>query len=171
MSGRGIIIASLFILAALGVGIYCGFTIGAQVGRAEVAAALAPDIAANQANLAALHERVTEQLNDARGMMTFLGLASHYGENEHGNMTAIMEIFDKNELTAASKFLPFNSYWLVTNLENGKQVAIRINDDGPNIPLRMVDLSDAAATRLEMKHRGVIGVSMIPIFGLTKDEK
>lgn len=73
------------------------------------------------------------------------GTASWYGEKFHGKMTASLEKFDKNALTAAHKTLPLGSQILVTNLSNGKTVTVRINDRGPFHGGHEIDLSEAAA--------------------------
>ena len=80
------------------------------------------------------------------------GLASWYGGKFQGRRTASGEIFDTRQLTAAHRSLPFGTRVLVTNLENGRSVEVRINDRGPFVAGRVVDLSRAAATAL-----GIIG--------------
>jgi len=76
------------------------------------------------------------------------GQASWYGPGFHGKPTASGEIFDKNDLTAAHKTLPLNSMAFVTNLENGKTLMVRINDRGPFVAGRIIDLSEASARAL-----------------------
>lgn len=78
------------------------------------------------------------------------GIASWYGPGFHGRKTASGERFDTHELTAAHKTLPFNTYLKVTNLENGKTTIVRVNDRGPYARGRIIDLSLAAKTELEM---------------------
>lgn len=80
------------------------------------------------------------------------GVASWYGPNFQGNPTANGEIFDMNELTAAHKSLPFNTRVKVVHLSTGKEVVVRINDRGPFIKGRIIDLSRRAAEKL-----GIIG--------------
>lgn len=82
------------------------------------------------------------------------GIASWYGPGFHGRKTANGERFDMGELTAAHKTLPFGTRVLVHNPRNGKKVVVRINDRGPYVPGRVIDLSQAAATALGMKGRG-----------------
>lgn len=86
--------------------------------------------------------------------------ASYYGEAFHGRTTANGEIFDMNAYTAAHKTLPFGTFVEVTNLENGKKVVVRINDRGPFVGNREIDLSKAAAISLDMLSRGVTRVSL-----------
>ncbi len=91
------------------------------------------------------------------------GYASWYGPGFHGKRTASGEVFDMYELTAASRTLPVGSYAMVTNLENGKSVVVRINDFGPFVEGRIIDLSYAAAKQLEMIGKGVVPVVVQPI--------
>ena len=82
------------------------------------------------------------------------GMASWYGPGFHGRLTANGEKFDMHELTAAHKTLPFGTRVLVHNPRTGKEVVVRINDRGPFIKGRVIDLSKAAAKALGMKGRG-----------------
>jgi len=86
------------------------------------------------------------------------GLASWYGGKFQGRQTASGEIFDTNELTAAHKTLAFGTVVKVTNLENGKSTVVRINDRGPFIPGRIIDLSRAAAVAIGAAGNGVAKV-------------
>ncbi len=79
-----------------------------------------------------------------------LGVASWYGPGFHGNRTANGEIYDQNELTAAHPSLPLGTHVMVTNLENGRAVEVRINDRGPFVGGRAIDLSYAAARTIGM---------------------
>jgi rare lipoprotein A len=82
------------------------------------------------------------------------GIASWYGGKFHGRLTANGETFNTHELTAAHKQLPFNTVVRVTNLSNGKTVKVRINDRGPFVDGRTIDLSYAAAVELDMISTG-----------------
>lgn len=88
------------------------------------------------------------------------GLASWYGPNFHGKKTANGERYNMYSLTAAHRFLPFNSQILVTNLENKKQIVVRINDRGPFVKDRIIDLSYAAAKKLDMINSGIVPVEI-----------
>ncbi len=88
------------------------------------------------------------------------GQASWYGGKFQGRQTANGEIFDTNKLTAAHKTLPFGTVVKVTNLHNNKSVEVRINDRGPFIEGRIIDLSKAAADAIEMTARGVATVRL-----------
>jgi len=86
------------------------------------------------------------------------GGASWYGPGFHGRITASGERFNTNDLTAAHKTLPFGTRVRVTNTANGKSVVVRINDRGPFIQGRIIDLSRAAAERLDMLKSGTADV-------------
>lgn len=88
------------------------------------------------------------------------GIASWYGPEFHGRPTSSREIFDQNDLTAAHPTLPFGTMVLVTNLENGRQVTVRINDRGPFVKGRIIDLSYAAARLLGMVGPGTARVRL-----------
>lgn len=88
------------------------------------------------------------------------GLASYYADKYQGRKTANGEIFDTAKLTAAHKTLPFGTRVRVTNLDNGKSVDVRINDRGPYVAGRVIDLSPAAARKLDMLRAGVVRVKL-----------
>lgn len=82
------------------------------------------------------------------------GIASWYGPGFNGKKTASGERFNENDLTAAHKKLKFGTRIKVTNTRNGKTVIVRINDRGPFIKGRVLDLSKKAAIMIDMKNRG-----------------
>jgi len=86
------------------------------------------------------------------------GYASWYGGKFQGRTTANGETFDTDLLTAAHKTLPFNTMVKVINLENGKDVTVRINDRGPFVKGRIIDLSRAAAKKIDMTGSGIARV-------------
>ena len=88
------------------------------------------------------------------------GIASWYGADFHGRRTANGEVFDANSLTAAHPTLPLPCYAYVTNLDNGRTVLVRVNDRGPYVNDRVVDLSYAAAKQLGYTSRGRARVSV-----------
>jgi len=88
------------------------------------------------------------------------GIASYYGREHQGKKTASGEIFDMDQLTAAHRSLPFGCKVKVTNLSNNRSVILRINDRGPYVPGRILDLSRAAAEQLEMIREGIVKVKM-----------
>lgn len=87
-----------------------------------------------------------------------VGTGSWYGPNFHGRPTANGEVFDQNLLTAAHTTLPIPSVVEVTNLENGRSIIVRLNDRGPFVDDRIIDLSRAAATQLGYQSRGLARV-------------
>ncbi|MEO9332191.1 septal ring lytic transglycosylase RlpA family protein [Ectopseudomonas guguanensis] len=86
------------------------------------------------------------------------GKASYYAQAHHGKRTASGERFDQNALTAAHRTLPFGTRVRVTNLNNERSVVVRINDRGPFVRGRVIDVSRAAAVRLDMLRAGVVPV-------------
>lgn len=86
------------------------------------------------------------------------GRASWYGAKHQGKRTASGERFDRHALTAAHRSLPFGTRVRVTNLNNDKSVVVRINDRGPHVRARLIDLSQKAAERLDMLRAGVAPV-------------
>jgi rare lipoprotein A len=86
------------------------------------------------------------------------GLASWYGDDFHGRLTANGEVFDMSSLTAAHPTLPMPCYARVTNLSNGKSLIVRVNDRGPYHGNRLMDVSSKAAELLEFKGNGVARV-------------
>lgn len=88
------------------------------------------------------------------------GKASYYAGKFHGRRTANGEIFNMYKMTAAHKTLPLGTVVLVTNLANNRQVVVRINDRGPYIRGRIIDLSKGAAQRVGMIHSGVANVKV-----------
>lgn len=86
------------------------------------------------------------------------GVASWYGDKFHGKPTATGETYDMNDLTAAHKTLPLNSILFVTNVENGKTLKVRLNDRGPFVGDRIIDLSKASAQALGISGLGRVRV-------------
>ncbi len=88
------------------------------------------------------------------------GVASWYGDDFHGKTTADGEVYDMHKLTAAHPQLPFHTLVEVENLENGRRVLVRINDRGPFLKGRIIDLSLKAAQRLEIEEKGTATVNL-----------
>ncbi len=115
-------------------------------------------------NLRTALEQSPLQLADAQQRMYNLvetsnkveGRASWYGPYFNGRLTANGEIYNENELTAAHPSLPFNTYLKVKNLNNGNTVIVRVNDRGPYIPGRNLDLSRQAARSINSEEAGVV---------------
>ncbi len=94
------------------------------------------------------------------GDHNMVGTASWYGPKFHGRRTANGERFNMNAMTAAHPTLPFNTRLRVTNLDNGRKCIVRINDRGPFKGGRIVDLSRAAARKIDMEHAGLAKVRL-----------
>ncbi len=90
----------------------------------------------------------------------FDGIASWYGPDFHSKKTSNGEIYDMYDMTAAHKTLPMNTVVRVDNLENGKSIVVRINDRGPFVRGRIIDLSNKAAREIEMVGKGTANVKL-----------
>jgi rare lipoprotein A len=88
------------------------------------------------------------------------GLASWYGPNFHGKTTSSREVYNMYDMTAAHRTLPFGTYVMVMNMDNGKSIVVKINDRGPFVEGRIIDLSYAAAQVLDAIGPGVIPVKI-----------
>ena len=113
---------------------------------------------------------VVAVLPDAPAAQELEGLASWYGGKFQGRLTANGERFDTNDLTAAHRTLPFDSEVLVTNTRTGRSVVVRINDRGPFVDGRVIDLSRAAASRIGIVSSGVGPVRLEVLQWGTVDE-
>ncbi len=94
------------------------------------------------------------------GMVQY-GVASWYGKKFHGNPTASGEIYDMYHLTAAHRTLPLGTYVMVTSVENNRSVEVKINDRGPFVKGRIIDLSYAAARSIDMVEKGTARVKVV----------
>ncbi|MEX0648108.1 MAG: septal ring lytic transglycosylase RlpA family protein [Balneolaceae bacterium] len=95
------------------------------------------------------------------GRVLETGMASWYGPNFHGLATANGETYNMNDLTAAHKTLPFNTVVKVENTDNGKSVVVRINDRGPYVGNRIIDLSRKSAETVDMIDTGTANVRIL----------
>ncbi len=107
--------------------------------------------------------------NNAKDNFYQLGIASWYGDKFNGRRTSNGEIYDMYKLTAAHKELPFNTLVEVENLKNRKKVIVRINDRGPFVKDRIIDLSYKAAISIDMDEVGTTPV-LLRIVDLIKGE-
>jgi rare lipoprotein A len=98
--------------------------------------------------------------------LTFTGLASYYGKEFHGRKTASGEPYNMHALTAAHRTLPFGTIVKVTNAANGKHVQVRINDRGPFIADRIIDLSYASAKAIGMLSVGQVRIDIVKYPGM-----
>ncbi len=97
------------------------------------------------------------------------GIASWYGKDFHGKQTSSGEIYDMYQLTCAHQTLPLGTMVMVTNLENGRSVELKVNDRGPFVKERIIDVSSAAAQMLGMWEKGTAMVK-VEVFGPVIEE-
>ena len=98
----------------------------------------------------------------------FSGVSSWYGKDFHGKKTSNGEVYNMYEMTAAHKTLPMNTMLKVTNLKNNKSIVVRVNDRGPFVGTRIIDLSYTAATRIDLVANGTgpVGIEVIGFAGV-----
>jgi rare lipoprotein A len=106
----------------------------------------------------------------AQAQITEIGKASFYGKKFHGRITASGEKFNMHKMTAAHRTLPFGTEVRVTNIDNNKQIKVTINDRGPFVKDRIIDLSKAAAEKLGFIDKGVATVK-VEVLKLAKTAK
>ncbi len=129
--------------------------------RARIMILLAAALAARMAAAAEGTAAAAASLPGAYGPSE--GVASWYGAQFQGRKTANGEVFDKEELTCAHRSLPFGTFLLVRNLDNGSSVVVRVNDRGPFVKDRVLDLSEAAARLVGMVATGTARVSLLAL--------
>ena len=136
------------------------------VTHMQLAQAAAHDDSAVQKRVRSQAKHKTRQVNNSEGANKKIirGQASWYGPGFHGKKTASGEIFDQRKLTAAHKTLPLGSKAKVTNLENGNTVEVEINDRGPYVGQRVIDVSHAAANALGFVESGLtlVRIELMP---------
>jgi len=96
--------------------------------------------------------------DEPTGNFVQTGIASYYADKFDGNLTASGEVFDQDKLTAAHKHLPFGTMVKVVNLENGKEIEVKINDRGPFVSGRIIDVSKRGAEELGFVQQGLVDV-------------
>src|SRR3979490_1827269 len=114
----------------------------------------------NNSEATSVHARLVESKPGIRKQASNkapyqIGTASWYGSYFHGKPTASGEAYDMHDLTAAHPTLPLGSYVRVTNLRNGRAVVVRVNDRGPIVQGRIIDLSYGAAQVLQFQEKGL----------------
>lgn len=108
-------------------------------------------------------ERINNELMDLENNIEVVlakGISTHYGDKFNGRKTANGEIFSNNELTCAHKTLPFGTILRVTNLDNDKTVIVRVNDRGPFVKGKHIDLSKRAFSKIGNLSRGNLNVKI-----------
>lgn len=113
----------------------------------------------------------TSSLPTKKGARIESGVASWYGPNFNGRLTANGETFDMNGISAAHRTLPFNTEVIVVNTDNGKSIRVRINDRGPFAKNRIIDLSKAAAQAVDMIGPGTANVELYLVKGDLKNSR
>lgn len=107
------------------------------------------------------YEKMSENFNSSNFQeLPQTGQASYYAGQFHGRITASGEVYDSARYTAAHRTLPFGTKVKVTNLKNDKKIVVTINDRGPHHKNRIIDLSEAAARRLNFLERGTTKVRL-----------
>ncbi len=99
-------------------------------------------------------------ITSGRILLTLEGVASYYADDYHGKQTSNGEVYNMNDLTAAHRTFPFGTKVRVTNLDNKKEVVVRVNDRGPFKEGRIIDLSLAAAKELDLIKMGTAKVKL-----------
>jgi rare lipoprotein A len=123
---------------------------------ASLGAAQGPNISEARPTPSSSVQRQSEGRNQAGKTRPYqVGTASWYGENFQGKPTASGEPYEMYDMTAAHLTLPLGSYVKVTNLRNGRAVVVRVNDRGPVVPGRIIDLSYGAAQALQFRAKGL----------------
>lgn len=102
----------------------------------------------------------TEEDSTSAGAYTQEGIASYYADKYEGRPTASGEIFRQNLLTAAHKTLPFGTMVTITNLKNGKKIRVKINDRGPFVAGRIIDVTSRGAKELDFVRDGIVNVKI-----------
>lgn len=113
----------------------------------------------------------TASLPTKKGELIESGVASWYGPNFNGRLTANGETFDMNGISAAHRTLPFNTEVIVVNEDNGRSIRVRINDRGPYAKDRIIDLSKGAATAVDMLGPGTANVKLYLVKGDLKNSR
>jgi rare lipoprotein A len=103
-------------------------------------------------------EKGATEKRESRGVQQ--GIASWYGADFHGKQTSSGEVYDMYQLTCAHNTLPLGTMVMVTNLENGRSVELKVNDRGPFVKERIIDVSSAAAQMLGMWEKGTASVKV-----------
>jgi rare lipoprotein A len=132
---------------------------------ASLGAAQGPNISEARPTPSSSVQRQSESSNQAARTRPYqVGTASWYGDNFEGKPTASGEPYEMYDMTAAHLTLPLGSYVKVTNLRNGRAVVVRVNDRGPVVPGRIIDLSYGAAQALQFRAKGLqrVRLDLVP---------
>ena len=146
-------------LIAVGCALLCmGLAVSAQETGAQET--VAPQLESPQKEESKIEEVQIDEPQKEASKEGVVGIASYYAAKFHGKRTASGEKFSQKVLTAAHLTLPFGTLLKVTNLQNMKFVIVRVNDRGPHVRGRIVDLSRAAAELIGLRHTGTARVEL-----------
>ena len=149
-------------ISGLARAIIVGCIIVFAIGCAHTASMFSPLAGSNHASIGTHRSNKSIRKNERLGS-TRIVTASWYGPGYIEKTTASGERFDPNRLTVASKTLPLGSVVRVTNLRNGRSIKVEVNDRGPRVRSRSLDLSPAAAQRIGLSDPGVARVKVTPV--------
>ena len=132
----------------------------AKEAKASKAKVVHTTVKVSKTSVSGQVKKVSYSPVSAKAKFASSGVASYYGPGFHGRRTANGETFNMHAMTAAHRTLPFGTLIKVTNLSNGKSTIVRVNDRGPYVGNRVIDLSVAAAKEIGSTHSGVAQVSL-----------
>ena len=132
----------------------------AKEAKASKAKVVHTTVKVSKSSVSGQVKKVSYSPVSAKAKFASAGVASYYGPGFHGRRTANGERFDMHAMTAAHRTLPFGTLVKVTNLSNGKSAIVRVNDRGPYVGKRVIDLSVAAAKQIGSTGSGTARVSL-----------
>ena len=132
----------------------------AKEAKASKAKVVHTTVKVSKTSVSGQVKKVSYSPVSAKAKFASSGVASYYGPGFHGRRTANGERFDMHAMTAAHRTLPFGTLIKVTNLSNGKSTIVRVNDRGPYVGNRVIDLSVAAAKEIGSTHSGTARVNL-----------
>ena len=132
----------------------------AKEAKASKAKVVHTTVKVSKSSVSGQVKKVSYSPVGAKAKFASAGVASYYGPGFHGRRTANGERFDMHAMTAAHRTLPFGTLVKVTNLSNGKSAIVRVNDRGPYVGKRVIDLSVAAAKQIGSTGSGTARVSL-----------
>ena len=132
----------------------------AKEAKASKAKVVHTTVKVSKTSVSGQVKKVSYSPVSAKAKFASSGVASYYGPGFHGRRTANGETFNMHAMTAAHRTLPFGTLVKVTNLSNGKSTVVRVNDRGPYVGNRVIDLSVAAAKEIGSTHSGTARVNL-----------
>ena len=132
----------------------------AKEAKASKAKVVHTTVKVSKTSVSGQVKKVSYSPVSAKAKFASSGVASYYGPGFHGRRTANGETFNMHAMTAAHRTLPFGTLIKVTNLSNGKSTIVRVNDRGPYVGNRVIDLSVAAAKEIGSSHSGTARVNL-----------